>query len=668
MTLVARLLSSLVRLYQLAVSPYLPMSCRYQPTCSAYAREALARHGPLVGSWAGAAPRRTLPSVGRRRVRPGPRLPRRGAVGWAAAAFGGATAMSDQQNVVLAIVLSIAVIIGFEFFHMAPLREEAAQQAALQQAAQQQVATPTTPSAEDAPTLPGGPVETPAKAALSSVEALAATPRIEIESPRLRGSISLAGGRIDDLTLTDYRETTDPNSPQIVLLSPQGGESSYFAEFGWIGPDGSTPDRNAVWRADGNVLAPDQPVTLTWDNGNGLAFTRRIALDESYLFTVTQMVENTGTTSVTLYPYGLISRSGTPAVSPFIYIHEGPVAVLDGTLEEIEYEDLMEDGPTEKDSQGGWLGIKDQYWLVALVPDQTVTIKASFNHRLQKGIDKYQVDYLEDTGQVVAPNATIQVTNHLFAGAKEIRVLDGYMDELNVERFDMAIDYTVIYFLTIPLHKVLLFFYAFLGNYGLAILLLTVLIKLAFFPLANKSYKAMSKMKKLQPKMAELRESYGEDKPRMQQELMKLYKEEKVNPAAGCLPIVVQIPVFIALYIVLFVTIEMRHAPFFGWISDLSAPDPTTVFNLFGLIPWTPPDFLGIGVWALLMGFTMWLQQRLNPQPPDPTQAKIMMMLPIVFTFILARFPAGLVIYWTWNNTLSIAQQWIIMRRMGVKV
>ena len=577
--------------------------------------------------------------------------------------------MSDQQNVVLAIALSIAVIIGFEFFYMAPLREQAAQQAALQQTAQQQVMTPTAPAAEDAPALPGSLVETPAEAAMSRAEALAATPRIEVESPRLHGSISLAGGRIDDIVLVGYHETTEPSSPEITLLSPRGAKGAYFAEFGWIGPEESIPGPGTIWRADGDRLTPERPVTLRWESTDGLVFSRRIALDADYMFTVTQRVENRGDTPVELIPYSRINRTDTPVTLGFYILHEGPLGVFGGTLTEIDYGDLQEsDSGQEKfETTGGWIGITDKYWLVALAPDQAAPFSGRFIHALRGETDQYQADALRATMAVPAGGA-IEITDRVFVGAKIVHLLDRYRDELGIVNFDLSVDFGWFYFLTKPIFFAIDYFNGWLGNFGLAILLLTVLIKLAFFPLANKSYKAMSKMKKLQPKMAELKETYGDDKQRMQQELMRLYKEEKVNPAAGCLPILVQIPVFFALYKVLFVTIEMRHAPFYGWIRDLSAPDPTSLFNLFGLIPWTPYEILLIGVWPLLMGLTMWLQQKLNPQPPDPTQAKIMMMLPIVFTFILARFPAGLVIYWTWNNILSIAQQWAIMKRMGVKV
>ena len=371
------------------------------------------------------------------------------------------------------------------------------------------------------------------------------------------------------------------------LLNPPGAPDTYFAEFGWVAGDEATavPGRDATWRADRGEVRPDQPVTLTWDNGGNLRFSRTVAIDENYMFTITQRVENTGDEPVTLHPYGLISRWGTPPTLGFFILHEGPIGVLAGTLEEIDYDDLREDGPIELPSQGGWMGITDKYWLASLVPDQQSELVANFRHYLADGQDRYQVDYLRPA-MTVAPGETVEVTDRLFAGAKEVGLLDAYANEYGIPLFDRAVDFGWFYFLTKPIFHMLHFFYQLLGNYGLAILLLTLLVKLLFFPLANKSYRAMSKMKKLQPEMMRLREQFGDDKMRMNQELMALYKKEQVNPMSGCLPIVVQIPVFFALYKVLFVSIEMRHAPFFGWIQDLSAPDPTSLFNLFGLVPW----------------------------------------------------------------------------------
>ncbi len=576
--------------------------------------------------------------------------------------------MLEQRNLILAIVLSVAILFGFQYLYEKPrIKEQQARQAAQQQTAGETADTaPVAPGATDA-TVPGA--AAPQVAAVSRQDALAAIPRIQIKSPRLSGSITRTGGRIDDLILTDYRETLAEGSPAITLLSPVGGKLPYYAEFGWtpaLGESAPLPGRDTIWLADREVLTPGAPVTLSWDNGQGLIFERVFALDEDYMFTVTQRVTNNGDNPVNLLPYGLISRHGTPKTTGFYILHEGPLGVLNETLKEVDYDELSDSGRIEEKSTTGWVGITDKYWLTVLIPDQKVNYAASFNHRLAGDKDIYQIDYLRDPIQVAA-GGTAKIEDRMFAGAKESALLDHYRDDEGVTRFDLAIDWGWFYFLTRPIFVAIDYFYGILGNFGLAILLLTVLIKLLFFPLAQKSYTSMSKMKKLQPEMLKLRERFGDDKQRLNQEMMALYKREKANPASGCLPIMIQIPVFFALYKVLFVTIEMRHAPFYGWIKDLSAPDPTTVFNLFGALPYTPPDFLMIGVWPLLMGGSMFLQQKLNPQPADPIQAKIFLFMPLFFMFLLANFPAGLVIYWTWNNVLSIAQQWVIMRRMGVK-
>ncbi|MFQ5785504.1 MAG: membrane protein insertase YidC [Alphaproteobacteria bacterium] len=582
--------------------------------------------------------------------------------------------MDDKRNLIIALALSFVIIIGWNILYDIPRQQRLLKQQATEEAATPREATPA-PTAEpvDVPAPSGAPAAVEVER--SPEDVLKKTVRVAIESPRLDGSISLRGGSIDDLKLTGYHETVDPQSPEITLLSPVGTTKAYYARFGWwVAPnaDIAVPDADTEWKADVDTLTPDQPVTLTWDNGAGLVFTRRIALDENYMFTVTQRVTNTGTESVDLNPYGLISRSGTPKTLGYYILHEGMLGVFNGVLEEIKYkdEDIIYDSARKKggkrlNSTGGWLGITDKYWLVALVPDQSAAFDGRFRHLVSNGVDKYQVDFARGL-QTVPAGGGIEVSNRLFAGAKVVKLVNHYAEDGGIERFDLAIDWGWYPFLTKPIFFTIDYFNGVLGNFGLAILLLTVIIKGLFFPLANKSYKSMSKMKKLQPKMMELRERYQDDKARLQKELMALYKAEKANPMSGCLPIVVQIPVFFSLYKVLFVTIEMRHAPFFGWIRDLSAPDPTSVFNLFGLLPFDPPGFLAIGIWPLVMGLTMFLQQRLNPQPPDPTQAKIMMMLPVVFTFLFARFPAGLVIYWAWNNVLSITQQWVIMRRMGV--
>ena len=587
--------------------------------------------------------------------------------------------MPDQKNLILAIAASVAILVGFQFFFEAPRREAAIERQQVQeQQAQSQTQAPNVPGAAIPPTVqtvPQAPVagqtQTAPVAPADRAAVVAETPRVAIETGRLRGSISLTGGILDDLTLINYRETIDPTSPQVVLLSPAGSLNPYFAEFGWSSARDApvkVPDAATVWIASAGTLTPERPVLLTWDNGEGLRFEREIAVDDNFLFTVTQRVFNGGPAAVTLFPFGLISRSGTPETSRFFILHEGPLGVFGGTVDRFDYDDLQDEGRIAITSTGGWIGITDKYWLMALIPDQSVNITAGFGHRLDGGIDKYQADFLQSNGVNIAAGASTVVTNRLFAGAREVDVINGYNEALGIERFDLAIDWGWLPFLTKPFFIALKFLSEWSGNFGLAIIMLTILIKIAFFPLANRSYRAMSKMKLLQPEMKEIKERFGEDKQRQQQEMMALYKREGANPVSGCLPIFIQIPVFFALYNILFVTIEMRHAPFYGWIHDLSAPDPFNIFNLFGLIPWTPPALIpAIGIWPILMGLSMWAQQRINPQPTDPMQARIFMFLPFLFTFILAPFPAGLVIYWTVNNVLSVGQQWFIMRRAGVK-
>jgi YidC/Oxa1 family membrane protein insertase len=563
----------------------------------------------------------------------------------------------QQRNLFIAIAVSIGILLGFQFLFEQPRLERQQQAQQTQPATAPQGEVPTT----GAPSAPG-PI--PGAAAPPSREAaLQSAPRVKIKTPNIEGSFTLLGGRIDDIRLMRYRESVDPESPEIVLLSPTGTAGAYFAEFGWVpsGPGVRLPGADTLWTASSDTLTPGAPVVLTWDNGEGLKFTRTIAVDDNFMFTVTERVENSGTDPVALLPYGLIQRTGPPATSGFFILHEGPVGVFDGKLKEPGYDDLKDDGPIALTTTGGWLGITDKYWLTALVPDQNEPVKGRFSHALRDRADVYQADFLGAERQI-PPGGSAETSARFFAGAKEVKVLQSYEDA-GVDRFADAVDWGWFFFLTKPIFHLLDFFNRLLGNFGLGILLLTVIIKLLFFPLANKSYAAMAKMKTLQPQMMELREKFGDDKARLNQEMMALYKRVGANPLAGCLPILIQIPVFFALYKVLFVTIEMRHAPFFGWIRDLSAPDPTTIFNLFGLIPWDPPSILHIGAWPIIMGVTMYLQQKLNPQPPDPIQAKMFMLLPFIFTYMLAQFAAGLVIYWAWNNLLSIAQQWVIMRK-----
>ncbi len=600
--------------------------------------------------------------------------------------------MSDQKNLIIAIALSVAIMLGFQFFVEAPKQERQRQQQAQQQTVSQTNgqagSTAPTPGQAAQPglsQLPALPGQAGAALPQSRDAALAQTARITVDGQRLRGSINLVGGRIDDVILPDYRETIDPKSPAITLFSPAGTPHAYYAEFGWTAaPDASVklPGPQTQWSADKTTLKPDDSVTLSWDNGEGLIFTRVIALDRDFLFTVTQGVENKTDKPVTLFPYGLLSRHGTPKTDGLYILHEGPLGVFrpkadeKATLKELSYSDMVKEKSIEVDSVGGWLGLTDKYWLAALVPGVQQNVKARFSHSNVNGVDRYQTDWLGG-GVTVAAGAKAQSAGLLYAGAKQTKLIDRYEEQQNIPRFELAIDWGWFHFLTKPIFFAIDWIHGVVGSIGIAMLLFTVAVKLLFFPLAYKSYVAMSAMKKLQPEMQKLRERHGENREQMQRELMDLYKREKVNPAAGCLPILLQIPVFFALYKVLYITIEMRHAPFFGWIKDLSAPDPTSWINLFGLLPYDVPavfavggmlHIVSLGIWPIIMGVTMWLQMRLNPQPPDPVQAKIFGLMPIIFTFMLGSFASGLVIYWSWNNTLSIIQQIIIMRRMGVKI
>ncbi|WP_349359398.1 membrane protein insertase YidC [Stappia sp.] len=588
--------------------------------------------------------------------------------------------MADNRNTILAIVLSLIVLLGWQYFYAQPQIERQRQQAEQQtsEMAADGSSAPV-PEAEGGAPSAGGPAGSVPGAGDAAVPgapverdtALAENARLPIDTPRVDGSINLTGARLDDLHLKDYRETVDPDSPTIVLFSPRGSAKPYYAEFGLTadpGADIALPDATTRWQAPADArLTPETPVTLTWDNGAGLVFEREIAIDENYMFTVEQRVRNTTDAAVQLYPYGLIARTGTPETTGFYILHEGLIGVFgEEGLSEVDYDDLQEEGRIRPPKvSDGWIGITDKYWAAALVPTPGTGFQPQFSYAPRS--DNFQADFLGDP-MVVEPGATASATSRLFAGAKETNRIDAYEAELGIKQFELLIDWGWFYFLTKPLFHAIDWLFHLVGNFGVAILLVTVGIKAVFFPLANKSYVSMSKMKLVQPQMTEIRDRYKDDKQKQQQALMELYKKEKINPLAGCLPVLIQIPVFFALYKVLFVTIEMRHAPFFGWIQDLSAPDPTSLFNLFGLIPWDPPQLLMLGIWPIIMGITMFVQMKMNPAPPDPTQQMIFTWMPVLFTFMLASFPAGLVIYWAWNNFLSILQQYVIMRRQGVKI
>ena len=567
----------------------------------------------------------------------------------------------ETRNLVAAISLSMAVLIGYQLLFVEPKKDIAQKENIVKES-------------DDSANIPipqnfdNGIVASDNTEPKSSNKPV---PRISMISKEVSGSISLKGARIDDITLTQYKETLEPESELIKLLLKSNGDSPYFIEFGWSSPDGiKVPNGKSLWKSSSNILSPDKKITLKWNNGENITFYQDISVDDSFMITVNQRVENNSNNSVTLYPYGLIRRAGEPKTIDFFVLHEGPLGVFDGTLSEKSYGDLTEAGKKginiKPNETGGWIGLTDKYWLTALLPDQNE--KYNFTYRkLNSNGGQYQTDFL-GKAVTIPSNSKGEFLSRTFAGAKRLALFDDYEERFNIKHFDLAIDFGWFYFLTKPFFYALSWANDYLGNFGLAILAITVIVKLLFFPLANKSYKSMAKMRILTPQIQKLRERVGDDRQKLNQEMMNLYKKEKVNPAAGCLPILVQIPVFFALYKVLFVSIEMRQTPFFGWIEDLSVQDPTSIFNLFGLLPYSTsilPDFLNIGIWPLLMGVTMFLQQRLNPTPPDPIQAKIFAWMPVAFTFLLATFPAGLVIYWTWNNLLSICQQWVIMNKMN---
>lgn len=578
----------------------------------------------------------------------------------------------NSRNTIIFFVCAALIMGVYYFMVMRPQAEMRRQQQQVA-AAEQQAATAT-----DAGLTPGS--AAPTAFVADRAQALGTAARVPIQTPKLKGSLSLQGARIDDLYLTDYKETLDRNSPPVELFRPQGMEHAYFAQFGWSGPNvpGGVPGPNTPWSlTKGATLTPTTPVELTWDNGAGLRFTRVIAIDAQYLFTVTDTVANLSGQPITIAPYGRVERQGVPAdLGKQMILHEGAIGVFgsDGkfTTEQVKYKDWAKKPRIENQSTGGWLGITDKYWMAALIPDQKETIEGRFAVRDATGLNVHEAAMLGAT-RTIQPGRQIEETQRLFAGAKRNEILAGYEKSQDLPRFVYAIDWGMFWFLTRPIFMVVEFFYGVLGNFGLAILALTVVVKLIMFPLANKSYESLSKMRTLQPKMEEIKKKFGSDPQKQQQETMALYQREKINPLAGCLPILVQIPVFYALYKVLFVTIEMRHAPFFGWIRDLSARDPSTIWNLFGAVPWDPATLpllgsilngpLHLGVLPIVYGLTMWLQQSMNPPAQDPMQRQIFAFLPFIFTFIMAPFAAGLLIYWAWNNILSIAQQYVIMHR-----
>jgi YidC/Oxa1 family membrane protein insertase len=554
----------------------------------------------------------------------------------------------DTKNIVAAISLSAAVIVLYSlFFAPPPITKENMGEV---NKVEQNSDTPSLDQKENV-------------SEISRDEALNQSERINFENESIVGSISLKGGVIDDLTFKQYNVSLD-SQEKVTLLSPRNSKDGYLIESGFITSDKNVeiPNSNSIWKVSGNNKLTDQsPIKISWTNEQGITFEKEITLDDKYLFSIKQSVINPTDKKFDFYTYGQIIRNEMPDISNFYILHEGLVATLDDELIEEDYDDIQEK-KFSRTAQKGWLGIGDKYWVTSLIPPREKEFKTTFDYK-----DKFRANFVSTEPLELNENSLIEETLQIIVAAKRVDVIDGYAESLNIDKFDLTIDWGFLYFITKPLFFGIDYFFKLLGNYGLAIIAITICIRLAFFPLANFSFRSMAKMKALQPEMARLKELHKDDKMKLQQAMMALYKKEKVNPMSGCLPILVQIPVFFALYKVLFVTIEMRQMPFYGWIQDLSERDPTSLFNLFGLLPYDVPSFLVIGAWPVAMGVSMWVQQKLNPAPTDPMQAKIFMFFPLFLTIILAPFPAGLVIYWTVNNILTMAQQVFIMKRTTVK-
>ena len=557
----------------------------------------------------------------------------------------------DTKNVIAAISLSAAVIILYSLF-FAPTVVD-------QKDIPNDKNISSESSSTDAPSL----VQDEETIKISRNDALKENERVLFENDKIKGSISLIGSSIDDLTFKNYTNTLNGDD-NVILLNPKQSDNGYYVETGWATTSKNIdlPNSKSLWSIEGsNKLTPNSPVILSWTNSQNIKFVKEISLDKQYLFNIKQTIINSSDKTYNFYPYGQIIRNVAPDVTNFYILHEGLIGVFDDQLVEEDYDDI-EEKKYSKNAQSGWLGITDKYWLTSLIPEKDKSFRSDFDYK-----NKFRANFIETNATEVGANETKSNSIRVIIAAKEVNVIDGYAESENINKFDLAIDWGWFYFIVKPLFFAIQYFFNLAGNFGIAIIMITACIRLAFFPLANYSFRSMAKMKVLQPEMTRLKELHKEDKMKLQQEMMALYKREKVNPISGCLPIFIQIPFFFAIYKVLFVTIEMRHQPFFGWIKDLSERDPTSIFNLFGLIPWDPPSFLLIGVWPCLMGVSMWMQQKLNPTPPDPVQAKIFMFFPLFLTVILAPFPAGLVIYWTINNILTMAQQYIIIKRTTVK-
>ena len=559
--------------------------------------------------------------------------------------------MENQKNLFLAIIISMAIIFGFQLLVPQPERAPVSED----QTSEQSLVDLSLQGSSSGKII-------------DRSEVINNSGRVSFNNSKIKGSINLSGALIDDLILMEFQETLDPTSQLIEFLNPLGSENSYYIDTGWVSSDSSIelPSISSIWEADRNSIGINDPVKLSWTNSQDITFEKIVSLDEDYLFNVDQRVINNSKKSFDLFPYGLSKRQGIPEMQNFFILHEGPLSITDNVLEEFDYDDLKDKKKIKLSSIGGWIGMTDKYWQTAIIANQNEPIQQTYSYSFVENTDNFQTDLVGEK-ITISEGSSISHNLKLFAGPKIVSVIDRYMEEHGVLEFDRSVDFGWFYFLTKPIFNVLQFIFSYVGNFGWSIILFTFLMRICFFPLAQQSFKSMAKMKKLGPEMQRLKEQYGDDKAGMQKEMMALYKREKANPIAGCLPILLQIPVFFALYKVLFVTIEMRHAPFIGWIHDLSAPDPLGLLTLFGFVDWNVPgilQLLNIGIWPILMGISMFLQQKLNPAPVDKMQAKIFMFLPIVFTFVLGGFAAGLVIYWTTNNVLSMAQQYVIQRKI----
>ncbi len=566
----------------------------------------------------------------------------------------------DLRNVIFAIALSFAVLFGWSVIFESPQVNE-------QKTSQQNESYQKTDGQNsDAPSVN---VENKKVPNISRQDAIRSGKRIKFENDNVKGSIALKGALIDDIVFKKYKSKLNSDE-RVTYLNPADTDEGYFVETGWASSNIdkiSLPTAKTLWKVKGNnKLSVSNPVIMEWDNNSGLIFRKKIELDDKFLFKITQEIQNKSSEIVELYPYAQITRNQKPvleagSMSGTMILHDGFIGVFNEDLQEYDYDDIK-DKKKEHNAESGWLGITDKYWITALVPEKNQSFKGEFVYK-----DSFKANYILNKPVVVQPSSSKTSGTKVFIAAKEVKVIDGYAESESINKFDLTIDWGWLYFLTKPLFFIINYLFELTKNFGIAIILVTAAVRLLFFPLANYSFRSMAKMKILQPELLRLKELHKEDKTKLQQEMMALYKREKVNPLSGCLPILIQIPFFFAIYKMLLISLEMRHQPFFGWIKDLSAQDPTSIFNIFGLIPWDPPSFLIIGAWPIMMGATMYLQQKLNPTPPDPIQAKIFMFFPLFLTIILAPFPSGLVVYWTINNILTIAQQWVIMRTTTVK-